>query len=393
MNQGTPEHGIAARSPIHGWLKSLGAPLALGLAVLLGAQLLAAILLGWGGSGALAPASADATLLPFDPKSITSLRIEGGGQVVTLARGDKGWLVSDLKDFPAEGTKVDQLLTKLAGLKRPLPVATSKEALKRHKVADDGFERKVTLEAGDKAVATLLLGDSPGFKRQFARPAGETAVFDLDLPIFEVSNRPDDWLTRDTLRLDQEQVTSVATADWTLTKGKDGWSLDGTETKPDPATVINLLGRVANLGYRGVLGTEDKPEYNQSTPALDLRLELKDGGTLTYRISKVKDGQDYVLKAADRPWYFKLSNFDLEGLVDVNRDKLLGIVPESKKQPSPDDQAGQPASDAGKAAAPAEDSAAEPAQSAAEGGDEDAAGNETPASESDQPQAQPDSGR
>ena len=92
--------------------------------------------------------------------------------------------------------------------------------------------------------------------------------------------------------------------------------------------MINLLGRIGNLGYRGVLGTQDQPEYNQSAPVLELRLRLKDGGTREYRISKVKDGQDYVLKAADRPWYFKLSEFDLEGLLDVNRAKLLGLEPE-----------------------------------------------------------------
>ncbi|HYN77496.1 MAG TPA: DUF4340 domain-containing protein, partial [Lamprocystis sp. (in: g-proteobacteria)] len=326
--QGLMEHPIATRASITDWGKSLGTPLVLTLTVLLGTQLLAAVLLGGGGSHALAPAAADATLLHFDPKAVTSLRIEGGGQTLTLARGDQGWLLADLGDFPADGGKVDQLLGKLAGLKRPLPVATSPEALKRHKVADDGFERKVTLEVGDATVATLLLGDSPAFKRQFARPAGETAVYDLDLPLFEVSNRRDDWLMHDRLKLDQEQIASITAADWTLTKGKDGWQLADSQPPPDAATVTNLVSRISNLGYRGVLGTQDQPEYQQTAPVLELRLGLKDGGTRAYRISKVKDGQDYVLKAADRPWYFKLSEFDLEGLIDVNRAKLLGVAPE-----------------------------------------------------------------
>ena len=101
---------LPTRSSITDWVRSLGTPLALTLAILLGVQLLAAILLGWGGSGALAPVAADAVLLPFDPKAVTALRIEGGGQTLTLARGDQGWLVADLGDFPAEGAKIDQLL-------------------------------------------------------------------------------------------------------------------------------------------------------------------------------------------------------------------------------------------------------------------------------------------
>ena len=309
------------------WFYSLRAPVVLYPAILLGIQMLLAIALTWTARGTLDPTAADTRLLAFDPKAITSLRIEGGGEGLSLARGDQGWLITNLSDFPAEGTKVNQLLDKLAGLKRPLPVATSAEAQKRHKVADDGFERKVTLAVGDQTVATLLLGDSPGFKRQFARPAGDQAVYDLDLPLFEVSNRVDDWLLHDRLRIDQAKLTGIATADWQITKDKDTWQLEGSTDKPDPAAVINLVGRLGNLGYRGVLGTADKPEYNQTTPALDLTLQLADGSHRTYRISKAKDSQDYVLKAADQPWYFKLSEFDLEGLLDLNRDKLLGKAP------------------------------------------------------------------
>ncbi|WP_295391918.1 DUF4340 domain-containing protein [uncultured Thiodictyon sp.] len=312
---------------VRDWLVSLRTPVAFYPAILLGAQIVLAIGLTWAARGTLDPSVGEGRLLTFDPKAIASVRIEGAGETLTLSRGKQGWAIADLKDFPVEGTKVEALLDKLAGLKRPLPVATSAAAQRRHKVADDGFERKLTLEAGGKPVATLLLGDSPGFKREFARPAGDAAVYDLDLPLFEVSNRRDDWLQRDTLKLDEEKIDSIATADWTLTKDKDGWHLAGTTDKPTAAAVTGLLARVGNLGYRGVLGIEDKPEYNLATPALDLTVQLADGSRHVYRIAQAKDSKDYVLKAGDRPWYFKLSEFDLEGLLGLNRDKLLGIAP------------------------------------------------------------------
>jgi hypothetical protein len=340
MKQGTRQPGLPARSRLQVWTATLLAPMTLGLALLLGLQLAAALLLGAGGGGTLNPTAADTALLPFDAKAVTAVRIEGGDQSVLLARGDKGWLIADLGDFPADGAKIDQLVEKLAVLKRPLPVATSREALKRHQVADDGFERKITLESGDTPVATLLLGDSPGFKRQLVRVGGESAVYDVELPLFEVSNRHDDWLTRDQLRIDQEQIKRISTADWTLLKGQDGWQLEGTDEKPDAAAVLNLLGRISSLNYRGVLGTQDKPEYNQAAPTLDLRLQLADGSACEYRISKMKDGADSVLKAADRPWYFKLSDMDLEGLVEVTRDQLLGKAPAAESQASAPDAAG-----------------------------------------------------
>ena len=330
-------------STVRAWLYSLRVPVVLYPAILLGLQMLLAIALTWTARGTLDPAAADTRLLDFDPKAITGLRIEGAGERLGLTRGDRGWVIASLDDFPADATKVEQLLDRLAGLRRPLPVATSTEAQKRHKVADDGFERKVTLAAGDQTIATLLLGDSPGFKRQFARPVGDQAVYDLDLPLFEVSNRVDDWLVHDRLRVDQTQLTGIATADWKITKNKETWQLEGSTDKPDPAAVINLVGRLGNLGYRGVLGTEDRPDYNQATPALDLTLQLADGSQRAYRISKAKDSQDYVLKAADQPWYFKLSEFDLEGLLDLNRDKLLG------KTPAPVPASASPAAEAASA--------------------------------------------
>jgi hypothetical protein len=310
------------------WAQALKSPLLLGLLVLLGVQILAAIGLSLGGRGSLTPASLDSPLLPFDAKSVTAIRIEGGSEgPVTLAKADQGWAIADLGDFPADGSKLDQLLDKLATLKRPLPVATSPEAQRRHKVADQGFERKVTLEAGDKPVATLLLGDSPGFRRVFARPAGESVVYDLELALSDISNRRDDWLSRDNLRLGQETIERVSSGDWTLVKASGNWRLEGSDQTPDEAAVSGLLSRIANLSYRGVLGNEDKPEYNQAAPTLEISVGLAGGTERRYRISQAKDSQDLVLKASDRPWYYKLSEFDLEGLKDLSRDKLLGAKP------------------------------------------------------------------
>ena len=268
-------------------------------------------------------------------------------------------MIADLSDFPADGTKVDQLLDKLSGLKRPLPVTTSPEAQQRHKVADVGFERKVTLDAGDKPVATLLLGDSPGFRRVFARPAGESVVYDLDLALFDASNRRDDWLARDNLKLGQETIERVASGDWTLAKTDGAWKLEGSDQAPDEAAVTGFLNRLAGLSYRGVLGSEDKPEYNQSAPMLEIALGLAGGTERQYRISQAKDSQDLVLKSSDRPWYYKLSEFDLEGLKDLSRDKLLGAKPPEAEAASADipqaapEDSGAPSEGAGEPAAPA----------------------------------------
>jgi len=353
-------------SPSGAWVRALKSPLLLGLLALLGVQILVAVLLSVGGRGSLTPAALDSPLLEFDPESVTAIRIEGGSEgPVTLSKADQDWVLANLSDFPADGVKVDQLIDKLASLKRPLPIATSPEAQRRHKVADEGFERKVSLQAGDKTVAALLLGDSPGFRRVFARPEGESVVYDLELPLFDVSNRRDDWLSRDSLRVGQESIERVSSGDWSLVKTDGSWKLDGSDQAPDEQAVSGLLSRIANLSYRGVLGSEDKAEYNQSTPTLEITVGLADGTERDYRISQPKDSQDYVLKVSDRPWYFKLSEFDLEGLKDLDRSKLAGTV-------APDAEAAMsdsPRSEEGEAGAGAVEGAGPlaPSRPAAEG--------------------------
>ena len=327
----TPD--TAAKRADNPWLTALKTPWAGALAALLGVQLVLAIALSLGGRGGLDPTALDKPLLDFDPGQVTALAIEGGGADpdaaagVTLSRVDDGWVIAGLGAFPAEGARVDDLLNTLKDLKRPLPVATSPEALARHKVADDAFERRVTLKAGDAPIATLILGDSPGFRRTFARPAGDPAVYDLALPLFEIPAEAGDWISRDQLRVGRETIERIQTPDWTLVKGEDGWQLAGSDTPPDGAVVETLLSRLAGLSYQGVLGVEEQPEYGQDQPSLTLTLGLADGTSRTYRVSAPGEGEELVLKSDAGPWYYALTEYHLEGVLGTDRARLLGETP------------------------------------------------------------------
>jgi hypothetical protein len=325
-----------------GWRPDLRSPLVLGLLALLSLQLLLALGLRLRETGMAAP-SAPTSLLAFTPEDVTRVRIEGvgGADGVTLKRAENAqWVLADPVNFPVAPSKVDQLLSQLAGLKRPLPIATSAEARKRFKLTDDGFERRLTLEGKDGPLATLLIGDSPGFRRLFARPANDPAVYDLTLTLSDFSARRDDWLDPGLLRLEQERIARIAGRDWTLIKESDKWRLEGSEQAIDQSAANTLAMRLANLGYRGVLGTEDDPAYRQQEPALVFTLGLTDGASRIYRISQAENSEDYVLKelvpsgaeGLARPYFFKLSKYDLEGLLDANATRL-GVQPAAVDQP------------------------------------------------------------
>jgi hypothetical protein len=305
------------------WRRALKTPLVIALGVALVMQLLIALMAGR--SAGLAPAVLDQALLELDPEAVSAIEIQDGdGETLNLVRSGDQWLLPDLGDFPASETRVEQLIERLAGLIRPLPVATSAAAQARFKVADDAFERRLRLRGEGGDLATLMVGDSPGFRRLFARLAGDDAVYDLRLALFDLSVSPDDWLERGRLQLERSDIVRVAGADWILAKRDDGWRLEGDDQLPDAAAVDALLSSVASLGYRGVLGTDEKPEYGLATPLLMLEVDRADGSRRTYRIGRIADSEDYALKPDDDRYYYRLAAFDLEGLLEQSAATLLG---------------------------------------------------------------------
>lgn len=124
-------------------------------------QLLVALALGLGEKDR-GPTASAGPLLAFAPEQVTGIRIRSPeGEPISVTKTPDGWTIPALADLPAAEHKVTGLLTKLAGLQKGVPVATSEEALKRFKVAADAFERKLVLERGDDSPAILYLGDSP----------------------------------------------------------------------------------------------------------------------------------------------------------------------------------------------------------------------------------------
>jgi hypothetical protein len=373
------------------WRSALRAPLVLALAALLAMQIALAVLLG--GDRVMAPAAPDVPLLELDPGAVTELQIESGdGESLVIARRGDGWVLPAVNDFPASGTRIDTLLEELAGLDRPLPVATSADARRRFKVADEAFERRLTLR-GDGGEATLIVGDSPGFRRLFARVGGEDVVYDIRLGLFDLSADADDWIDRGRLQFDRGEITRItaedADGDWVLVRGEEGWSLAGTDAAVDTAAADDLANAVATVGYTGVLGPDADADYDLDEPSRVLTIE-HDGQVRRYLLAPIADSADYALRRDGEPHVYRLGAFDAETLVDTGRARLLGQEASAAAlEPSGDDdgsageetaapevqpggEAAGAAAEAGAATGPAQagTAASEPHGGAAETGDQ-----------------------
>jgi len=305
------------------------------LVALLAAQLLLAAGMRFTGQD-LAAAHPHTPLLALGDKTVDRLTIEGPeGARVVLAKQDSGWALPGSGNFPADRVQVDTLLSRLEGLQRGLPVATSAGALKRFKVSDESFERRVTLAHGDDTLTTLYFGSAPDMHHVNARAAGDDAVFAVEFAAYEAPDKAADWEDKSILQVPQDDIASMEVAGLTLhraaalpadkaaagVQGKPaapaGWSIDGLGEGEvvNQAGAKDLAQTLAQLSIGAVLGTEAKPDYGLDTPALTLHLTRQGGGTIDYRLGPTGNEGYAVLKSSARPEYFRIPGYTADALI------------------------------------------------------------------------------
>jgi hypothetical protein len=346
----------------------------IGLGLLLAAQILGALAL-WLGGKDLSPAAATSPLLEFDADNVTAVRIESvkTGPVFVKKAQDQ-WIIPSLGDLPASEPKVNGLLDKLATLKKGLPVATSDDAFKRFKVADQDFERKLTLERDGGDAAVLFLGDSPGFRRLFVRAGGDRAVYEADLGLFDAPDKADEWSERTLLHLKKDDLSQLKVSDVLLARDKDAWKVANLAQgeKQDEQAVENTVRSLTTIDFLGVLDKDAKPKLDDKATPVEVTATLASGDTVRYKISKQAQGNDYLLEVSSRPQRFTLAPYVAEDLSSIKRADLLA-KPQERAETPQDKAAGEAQVEAQRGNAPASPSGAGRHQGPAQGASADTA--------------------
>ena len=310
----TKNHSTVACDPrenLRTWLFGLG--------ILLGLQLLFAAVLQFQ-SSAPGNLSSQGPLLAFSPQAVRRLTIASPTREVVLERRDDHWQLPAVNGFPAADEKVTALLEKLARIQRRIPVATSEAAQTRFRVAEDRFERRLVLEDGKQVLGTLYLGDSPGFRRLFVRVSGDSAIYEAALNLFDAGDQWEDWTKKTVLAVPEDQLQGIDGKAFSLRREKDHWTLADLQPGEnlDPAAVQKLALGIANLRFQKLLTA--KPESLGDQPAQRLQVRF-DGKVREYRF--FPQGEDFVLKVSDRPEYFQIASYQLEGWFPPKREALL----------------------------------------------------------------------
>ncbi len=296
---------------------------------------------------------------------------------VTFAKKDGNWVLSSAYDAPADAARFKGLLDRLAGLKRGLPIATSESAMRRFKVVDSDFERKVVLSAAGKVLDTVYFGSSPGLRKSDARSSADRAVYAVDLPTYELATDLASWLSPELLRSDTDKLAGLEIARGAeriqlqrktaeapasaaappaaaspssssppaggsppaaiAAAGAASWAV--TPALPadqhlDASHVQTLVDDVQQLRVEAVLGTTAKPEWQQDHPALALKLQDEKAQSIDWTLSKPATGDFYVLKSSAHPWYFSVSGALGKQLIDASTRDTLIVADKAAHKPT-----------------------------------------------------------
>lgn len=264
-------------------------------------------------------------LLSIDMTAVDGVRIADEDSVTEIRKRDGSWQVVE-HDFPANEERVADILDKLVGFQKRLPVGNTADTAKRFKVSDPGFERKFVLYQGDKVVAELLIGGANIFRHSYVRLADDDDIYTVEFNLYDYSGVSNDWINKSVIERDIDDIAFLKLPSLTLTRGENGeLTVDklkaGQETNTDEAEA--LLAKVAGLKVHEVLGREPKPEFNQDKPSHLVTLGLKDGREIVYTISRLEGETYYVLKSSDQENYYRIPGYLLDAILETELEQLV----------------------------------------------------------------------
>jgi len=278
----------------------------------------------------------------LETEAVVGLAVEDDeDNVVTLQRTAEGWAVPDVDNYPAQGTKIDEMLDKIVALDTSRLVTRTDASHKRLRVASDDFLRRVTLETADGATHVLYVGAGPTYSAAHFRLDGQDEVYlASDLSAWGIGATVTSWIDTTYFSVDEMELTRVTLendsgtfvftkdvgGNWTLTGLKAGEELNAGEV----STIINRLTSIVLLRPLGL--TED-PSYELDDPSAVVTMEAG-GRTITLLVgAQHPDDNSYAIKVSESPYYVRVAGYGFQALVENTRDDFL-------VQPTPEGESG-----------------------------------------------------
>lgn len=283
-------------------------------------------------------------LLTMDVAAVQVLELEDrDGRSLVVQKEQGGWLLPALADLPADGPRIQRLLERIGTVQRGWPEATTAEAALRFRVADDQFERKLTLHGKDGTREVWYFGVSPGLRRLYFRVDGDQEIHSLQVLAHELEVLADAWIDASLLHVEADQVERVELPGLTLVRGAAGLQPNDLSQQEDVIRdrLDTFIGHLTGLTVTGVLGSESKAGFDLDDSFFSYRLVLADDSDRGYTLYRPVIGEQEeeeaigadsnpILQVSGYEQLFRVAAWQVEDITGISREDLVRPLSEGK---------------------------------------------------------------
>ncbi len=268
-----------------------------------------------------------------DAGQVVGLTIADKSQSVAMKKEGDIWRLSADPAYPADTKKVEMLVKKLLTLTSSRLVTRTISSHNRLQVAEDDFNRKLTLTLKDGETRQLLLGTSPNYKTTHVRAADDDNVYLVkDLAAWEAAVTPDDWWDNNYLDVQPAELKKVILQNShgriELSRDRDNkWQAVGMVAGKELAdeALNHFLDKACLVQLSSYLGRDlSDQKFGLDKPLADLEIVTAEG-SIRLKVAAAGDDKkdEYVAKVSDSPFYVTVHGYEINPILDTSLNKLL----------------------------------------------------------------------
>ncbi|MDH3627439.1 MAG: DUF4340 domain-containing protein [Acidobacteriota bacterium] len=275
----------------------------------------------------------------------TRVMFGGDDDAVQLLRAGDGWQVEALDGFPADGAKLESLLTKIGALEVRRPLVRSARYHESFGVREQDAEARLRIwgDGNDDPAVDLLFGNPPNFGSIHLRQADEDAVYEVrDLAAYDVSGPAGNWIDKDWLKIDSSDIDGLTvrnvSGSFTVVRGDEGWAVEEpAEFAGQPLgddQLAGLLSDISGLRISDVAGRRDETLHGFATVGVQVDVRRRDSTDHRFTLLEiglaVGDGNDRRFVGRDGEGFAGIAlESSLQSILDLDLRAMMGASPPS----------------------------------------------------------------
>ncbi|MXZ56713.1 MAG: DUF4340 domain-containing protein [Gammaproteobacteria bacterium] len=259
--------------------------------------------------------------LEFDVAAVDRFVITGTDESIELTKDGEQWVLPD--GNPADESKVDSVIGKLADSGADWPVATSQSAAKRFEVTKESFQKQISIYSGQDLLVDLYLGTSPSFRRVHARQANKNDIHSIEFSNFEAGTSPSAWLDKRLLQPSGPIKSFERISAYKLVQEDGTWTTE-SDAELDESKVRSYMDRFESLSVFEL----SENELADATTTTQFAIE-DDEGFFLLTIYHFDVADDWVAVSDRRGSQYGVASYIgsqlVKGLEDLAPDEPIDI--------------------------------------------------------------------